>query len=234
MTGRVVNRDEWLKARKLFLEKEKELTRAYDALAAERRQLPMVLLHKNYKFQGPNNTTHTLADLFGDKDQLIIYHFMFSPDDDEACRGCCHAGESFPDTRHLASKNTSFVCISRAPVNKLERFKERTGWKWPWYSSGDSDFNHDFFATADESRGPGLINFRTKTEVEAKGSTWWNGDVPGYSVFLKLDGGIYHTYSAFARGGEQVLTTLMMLDMTPLGRQIDKFGPAEFLLKDEY
>ncbi|KAF4968948.1 hypothetical protein FSARC_3712 [Fusarium sarcochroum] len=234
MTRKIVSRDEWLSARKVFLEKEKEQTRARDALAAERRQLPMVKVEKDYNFQGPNNTTLSLADLFGNKDQLIVYHFMFNPEDDEGCRGCCHVGESIPDVRHLEHKNTSFVCVSRAPIEKLQKFRERGGWSWPWYSSGDSDFNYDFFATADESRGPGLLNFRNKAEIEAKGMAWWDGDVPGYSVFLKQDGDIYHTYSTFARGGEQVLTSLMMLDMTPLGRQVDKYGPAEFRLKNEY
>ncbi|KAF5023492.1 hypothetical protein F66182_4443 [Fusarium sp. NRRL 66182] len=234
MTRKIVDRDEWLTARKDFLKKEKEHTRAYDALAAERRQLPMVKVDKDYTFQGPNDIPASLADLFGSKDQLIVYHFMFKPEDDEGCRGCCHVGESLPDVRHLQHKNTSFACVSRAPIDKLERFKARGGWSWPWYSSGNTDFNYDFFATADESRGPGLINFRSKVEVEARGLTWWDGDVPGYSIFLKQDGGIYHTYSTFARGGEQVLATLMMLDMTPLGRQIDKYGPAEFQLKDEY
>ncbi|KAM6535266.1 hypothetical protein FALCPG4_004843 [Fusarium falciforme] len=235
MTRKIVNRQEWLTARKAFLEKEKEHTRAGDALAAERRNLPMIKVDKAYTFEGPNGTTTSLADLFGDNDQLIVYHFMFKPGDDEGCRGCSHVGESLPDPRHLNFKNTAFACVSRAPAEKLEEYKKRNGWTWPWYSSGDSDFNYDFFATIDEARGQDLLNFRTKDEVEAKGQTWWEGgDVPGYSVFLKEDGEIYHTYSTFARGGETVLTTLMMLDMTPLGRQIGQYGPAEFKLKNEY
>ncbi|KAF4466506.1 hypothetical protein FALBO_6623 [Fusarium albosuccineum] len=234
VSRKIVSRDEWLSARKAFLEKEKEHTRASDALAAERRNLPMVRVDKEYTFKGPGDTTHTLSDLFGDSDQLIVYHFMFKPEDNEGCRGCCHVGESLPDPRHLQHKSTSFACVSRASADKLDKFKKRAGWSWPWYSSGDSDFNYDFFATTDKSKGPDLLNFRTKDEVEAKGQKWWEGDVPGYSVFLKQDGEIYHTYSTFARGGETVLTTLMMLDMTPLGRNLDKYGPAEFKLKDEY
>ncbi|KAM5346888.1 hypothetical protein ACJ41O_009893 [Fusarium nematophilum] len=234
MTRKVVSRDEWLSARKAFLEKEKQFTRAGDALAAERRQLPMVKVDKDYTFQGPNGSSLSLKDLFGDKDQLIVYHFMFKPGDDEGCRGCCHAGESFPDPRHLQAKNTSFVCVSRAPIEKLEAFKKRADWGWPWYSTGDGDFSYDFFATVDESRGADLLNFRGKEDTEAQKKWWYEGDVPGYSVFLKQDGDIYHTYSTFARGGETVLGTLMLLDMTPLGRQSTQDGPAEFKLRDEY
>lgn len=194
----------------------------------------MVRVEKLYTFHGPGNTTVTLGDLFGDQDQLIVYHFMFKPGDDEGCRGCSHVGESLPDVNHLRLKNTNLVCVSRAPIEKLEAFKRKNGWTWPWYSSGGSDFNYDFHATNDETVGPVELNFRSKEEIEALGKSWYTGDVPGYSVFWKKDGEIYHTYSTFARGGEKFMPTLALLDMTPLGRQIGAAGPAEFKLNYEY
>jgi predicted dithiol-disulfide oxidoreductase (DUF899 family) len=213
---------------------EKELTIANDAVNEQRRQLPMVKLDKTYQFKGPGNTTVTLGDLFEGYDQLIVYHFMFKPGDDEGCRGCCHVGESLPDVNHLRLKNTNLVCVSRAPIEKLEAFKKKNGWKWPWYSSGGTDFNYDFHATIDDTVEPAMLNFRTKEEMEAAGKRWYTGDVPGYSVFLKKDGEIYHTYSTFARGGEKFMPTLALLDMTPMGRQIGPGGPAEFKLNYEY
>ncbi|KAK7428059.1 hypothetical protein QQZ08_005491 [Neonectria magnoliae] len=234
MLSKIVTRDEWLAAQKALLVKEKELTRANDALSAQRRHLPMVKVDKTYTFKGPSNTTVTLSDLFDGCDQLIIYHFMFKPGDDEGCRGCSHIGESLPDVRHLRLKNTNLVCVSRGDVDKLEAFRQKNGWAWPWYSSGESDFNYDFYATVDEAVCPMLLNFRSKEEMEAEGKSWYTGDVPGFSVFLKKDGDIFHTYSTFARGGEKTMPTLALLDMSPLGRQTGQYGPAEFKLKYEY
>ncbi|KAL6869488.1 hypothetical protein ACO1O0_000814 [Amphichorda felina] len=234
MATQVVSHQDWLTARKSLLEKEKELTRLNDAINAQRRALPMVRVDKEYTFKDSAGKTRTLSELFEGNDQLIVYHFMFDPDDDEGCRGCCHIGESLPDVRHLRLKNTNLACVSRAPADKLEAFKRRNGWTFPWYSSGDSDFNYDLHATLDEKVTPIELNFRTKDELEKAGKTWPQGDVPGYSVFFKKDGSVYHTYSTFQRGGEKFLPTLALLDMTPLGRQIGKGGPAEFKLKDEY
>ncbi|KAH6887493.1 hypothetical protein B0T10DRAFT_607438 [Thelonectria olida] len=234
MPGKIVNRDEWLAARKALLVKEKELTRANDALSAERRELPMVKVEKEYTFQGPGNKTYSLGNLFDGQEQLLVYHFMFTPGDDEGCRGCSHIGDNLPDVRHLRQKKTNLVCISRGEIDKLEAFKKRNEWTFPWYSSGDSDFNYDFHATLDEDVCPVELNFRSKEELEALGKSAYKGDVPGVSVFWKKDGDIYHTYSTFARGGEKLMPTLALLDMTPLGRQIGQYGPAEFKLKDEY
>ncbi|VUC35398.1 unnamed protein product [Clonostachys rosea] len=232
---RVVSRDEWLEARKALLEKEKEHTRANDALNAMRRELPMVEVDKNYTFQSLDGERVTLADLFEGHPQLIVYHFMFGPEEEEGCRGCSHVGESLPNVNHLRLKNTNLVCVSRGPIEKLAAFKQKNGWKWPWYSSGGTTFNYDFHASNNESVGPMEINFRSKEEVERLGKTWYEGDVPGYSVFFKDEqGNIYHSYSTWARGGEQVLPTIQLLDMTPLGRQIGMYGPAEFKLSHEY
>ncbi|OAQ59136.1 hypothetical protein VFPPC_14726 [Pochonia chlamydosporia 170] len=232
--NKVVNREEWLAARKALLEKEKELTRANDSLTAQRAALPMVKVDKSYTFKDENGSNVTLADLFQGKPQLIVYHFMFGPDEDAGCHGCSHIAEALPDVRHLRFKDTNLVCISRAPVEKLRAFKDANGWAWLWYSSQESDFNYDFHATIDESVCPVEMNFRTKEEMEAKGKRWWTGDVPGFSVFYRQGDEIFHTYSTWERGGDKIMPTLQLLDMTPLGRRLYKYGPAEFRLKYEY
>ncbi|KAF5128592.1 hypothetical protein E5D57_009533 [Metarhizium anisopliae] len=230
----VVSRDEWLAARKDLLEKEKELTRANDKLTEQRRALPMVKVDKQYTFRDENGATATLGDLFQGKPQLIVYHFMFGPDEEIGCHGCSHTADALPDVRHLRFKDTNLVCVSRAPPEKLQAFKAANGWTWPWYSSQGTDFNYDFHATIDESVCPVEMNFRTKQEMEARGKRWWTGDVPGFSVFYKRDGDVFHTYSTWERGGDKIMPTLQLLDMTPLGRRLDKYGPAEFRLKYEY
>lgn len=233
-TPQVVSRDEWLAARKALLVKEKELTRANDELSKQRRAMPVVKVDKKYTFKGAANKSATLDDLFAGKDQLIVYHFMFSPEGEQGCYGCSHIADALPDVRHLRLKNTNMVCISRAPVEKLEKFKKLNEWTFPWYSAEGSDFNYDFHATIDESVRPIELNFRNTDEMKKVGKSWYTGDVPGFSVFYKKDGEIYHTYSTFERGGDKVMPTLALLDMTPLGRQIGRDGPAEFKLKHEY
>ncbi|KAH6630961.1 hypothetical protein B0J18DRAFT_117065 [Chaetomium sp. MPI-SDFR-AT-0129] len=234
-TPKVVAREEWLAARKVLLEKEKDATRLQDVLAAQVRDLPMVLVDKEYQFEGPEGATLSLEDLFAGKDQLIVYHFMFGPDAERGCKGCAFVGEHIPDLRHLASRNTSFAAISRAPFPKLDAWKRKLGWTFPWYSSGNTSFNYDFHATLDAAVQPVEYNFATAAELEAKGLKWnVSGEQPGVSVFLRRDGKVYHTYSAYARGLERVLGTFMWLDMTPLGRQDLPGGPAAFKLRYEY
>ncbi|KAK2616761.1 hypothetical protein QQS21_000373 [Conoideocrella luteorostrata] len=234
INNKIVSHDEWLSARKALLEKEKELTRAKDEVTAQRAALPMVKIDKKYTFKDSSGSSLSLEDLFHGKDQLIIYHFMFGPDDKSGCHGCAHIGESLPDVRHLRLKNTNLVCVSRAPPAKLDQFKKHNGWTWPWVSSEGSDFNYDFHATVDESVCPVEMNFRTKEEMEAKGKKWWTGDVPGFSVFYRRGADVFHTYSTFERGAEGVMPTLHLLDLTPLGRRLDTQGPGEFRLKYEY
>ncbi|KAK0616850.1 hypothetical protein B0T14DRAFT_556246 [Immersiella caudata] len=232
---KIISPSEWLTARKALLQKEKELTRARDALASELRQLPMVKLDKEYKFFGPNGSVLTLDDLFDGKDQLIVYHFMFGPDAEMGCRGCAYVAEHIPDLRHLRSRNTNLVVISRAPFEKLEGWKNKIGWTFPWYSSHDSDFNYDFHVTMNQAVRPVEYNFASAAELEAKGLKWnLNGEQPGLSVFFRKDGVVYHSYSTYARGSETLLGTYMLLDMTPLGRQDGEKGPAEFKLRYEY
>jgi predicted dithiol-disulfide oxidoreductase (DUF899 family) len=144
-------------------------------------------------------------------------------------------GEHIPDLRHLRSRNTSMAVVSRAPFDKLDAWKNKIGWTFPWYSSEGSDFNYDFHATLDPAVHPVEYNFADAAELEAKGLKWnLAGEQPGLSVFFRQDGAVYHTYSSYSRGLEHLLGTYQLLDMTPLGRQDGPQGPAEFKLKYEY
>jgi len=224
MPGKVVSRDEWLEARRKFLVKEKEATKANDALTAELRELPMVKLDKDYTFEGPNGQVK-LADLFEGRKQLIIYHFMLGPDDKAGCSGCSFLADNFPTSdAHLNFRDTTLALVSRAPLANINKFKERMGWKYPWYSSNGTDFNYDFKVTLDGS--PPGYNF-----AEEAGAG--KGEMPGLSVFLKDDATIYHTYSTYARGLDRFLTTYRFLDVTSLGRQ-EPTGTEDWKLHDEY
>lgn len=219
MIPQIVSQDEWLAARKELLAKEKEATRARDALRAERQALPMVKIDKTYTFEGPNGPV-TLLELFEGRRQLIVHHFMFDPDWDTGCPSCSYATDDFGDLSHLHDKATSFVMVSRAPLVKLETWKARKGWTLPWVSSNSSDFNYDFYATVDEAVAPMMVNYRTKEELEQAGlKSDGKGEIPGYSVFLRNGDTIFHTYSTFARGVEPLVLGTQFLDLTPLGRQ---------------
>jgi predicted dithiol-disulfide oxidoreductase (DUF899 family) len=223
---RITSRDEWLSARKALLAKEKEQTRHRDALNAERRELPMVEIEKDYVFEGPAGPVH-LIDLFEDRPQLIIYHFMFDPEWEEGCSSCTAGTNEISDgfLEHLHTRDTTYALVSRAPLEKLERWKEKQGWDLPWYSSYGSDFNYDFDVTIDESVRPPEYNFRTKAEEEAMGSDFYDADqpfeMPGRSCFLQADGRVFHTYSQYARGLESTGGSYYFLDLTALGRQED-------------
>lgn len=225
---RVASRDEWLAARVELLEREKELTRARDRLMADRRRLPMVEIEKEYVFEGPEGRVK-LADLFHGRSQLIVGHFMFHPDWDEGCPSCsAGADEMSPGILdHLARRDTTFVYVSRAPLDKLERYKAQKGWTFPWYSSFGSDFNYDFDVTLDEGVKPIVYNFRTKEEYARRGEPWDDtrpGEAlerPGRSSFLRVDDRVFHTYSIYARGLETIGGSYYLLDETALGRQED-------------
>jgi predicted dithiol-disulfide oxidoreductase (DUF899 family) len=226
----VVTPEEWRTERLKLLEKEKAHTRAGDALAAELRELPMVEVTKDYTFTDIDGTKLSLEDLFDGKEQLIVYHMMFKPEDEDPCAGCTLAAEHFPDPRLLAFKNTAFVAISRAAPEKLVAIKKKAGWKFRWVSSGGSDFNYDYHVSFDEKKTPIEYNFMTKEQLAAKGRKFdgYTGDMPGTSVFKLEDGKVYHTYSSYSRGWDKFLTTLTMLDITPLGRQDGPPGPGDF------
>jgi predicted dithiol-disulfide oxidoreductase (DUF899 family) len=218
-TPQVVSRDEWLAARKALLVKEKELTRARDALTALRRELPMVSVDKEYVFEGPDGKAR-LLDLFDGRRQLIVYHFMFGPDWEEGCPSCSMMVDGIGDLTHLHARDTTLVAVSRAPLAMIEPFKARMGWTFPWFSSFGSDFNYDFHVTQDEAVAPVEYNYKSKAELERAGQTWAvAGELPGSSSFLREDDRIYHTYSQYARGGDHLISTYNWLDLTPLGRQ---------------
>jgi predicted dithiol-disulfide oxidoreductase (DUF899 family) len=221
----VASRDEWLAARKELLAREKELTRLRDQLTADRRRLPMVEVTKRYEFEGPDGKA-TLLDLFEGRRQLIVGHFMFDPEWDDGCPSCTAGADEMSEglLRHLRARDTSFAYVSRAPLAKIEAYKKRRGWTFPWYSSHGSDFNYDFQATLDESVGPLMYNFRTKREHEKAGTgldlaDGQSAEAPGRSSFLRDGDRIFHTYSVYARGLETMGGSYYLLDETALGRQ---------------
>jgi len=220
MTPKIVSPAEWLTARKELLLKEKAATRASDALAAERRELPMVKVTKPYTFEGPNGPV-TLLDLFDGRKQLVIYHFMLAPDREEGCSACSFVADHTPDIRHLHSRDTSYALVSRAPIDKIMAFKKRTGRdNIPWSSSFGQDFNYDFHVTIDESVRPIEYNYDDKETIVKKGDTYrLSGEQSGFSVFYAEGRDVYHTYSTYGRGAEGFLNTYYLLDITPLGRQ---------------
>jgi predicted dithiol-disulfide oxidoreductase (DUF899 family) len=218
----IVSQEEWLAERKKLLTHEKELTQQYDRVNAERRRLPMVKVEKSYVFEGPKGK-QSLEDLFEGCRQLIVYHFMFDPAWDKGCPGCTSWVDALGDLSLLEKKDTRLVVISRAPLAKLEAYKAEKGWSIDWLSSGDSDFNYDFHVTLDPKVAPQEYNYRNKAETEAAVGhpVKMQGESPGLSVFFRLDGDIFHTYSTYARGGESLTDTYRLLDTTPYGRQQD-------------
>jgi len=215
----VASREEWLEARKSLLAKEKEATRTRDELSAERRRLPMVRVDEEYVFDGPDGKTD-LAGMFEGRRQLVVYHFMFDPDWDEGCPACSFLCDNIGHLAHLHARDTTLAAVSRAPLAKLQAYRERMGWTFPWYSSAGSSFNYDFHVTLDESVAPVEYNFRTKAELEAAGQPWHTeGEQHGVSAFLREGDEVYHTYSTYGRGGDLLIGTYNYLDITALGRQ---------------
>lgn len=216
----VASRAEWLAARKELLSKEKEFTRRRDALSAERRKLPMVKIGERYVFDGPTGRK-SLSDLFGKHSQLIVYHFMFDPEWEEGCKSCSYLADNFAGAVvHLGARDTAFAVISRAPLAKIEAFKKRMGWKFPWLSSSGNSFNYDFHVTLDVAEGSDEYNYEKAAALVQARKLWVDkGELPGLSVFLREGDSIYHTYSTYQRGLDLLLNTYNFLDLTPLGRQ---------------
>ena len=220
---RIVSREEWRAERVALLQEEKAMTRARDALSTKRRELPMVRVDKTYELHGPGGTA-TLAGLFDGRHQLIVQHFMFDPEWDKGCPSCTGAADELSAglLRHLHARDTSFAAVSRAPLDKIERYKAERGWDFPWYSSFGSDFNYDFHVTLDATKAPVEFNYRGTDELREHGMGWameGSSEQPGYSTFLKVDDDIFHTYSVFARGTEWLGGAYAFLDLTALGRQ---------------
>jgi predicted dithiol-disulfide oxidoreductase (DUF899 family) len=215
----IVSRQQWLTARRKLLASEKELTRHYDRVGAERRRLPMTKIEKHYTFEGPDGTCDLRA-LFEGRRQLIIYHFMFDPAWEKGCSSCTWYIDALGDLSTLYQHDTTFALVSRAPRAKLEAYKKGRRWDIPWYSSFGSDFNYDFHVTNDPKVRPPEYNYRSKAENEAHESpNNLLGEEHGLSVFFALDGDVFHTYSAYARGTELYADARLLLDATPYGRQ---------------
>jgi|HubBroStandDraft_6_1064221.scaffolds.fasta_scaffold14299_1 predicted dithiol-disulfide oxidoreductase (DUF899 family)/uncharacterized damage-inducible protein DinB len=211
---------EWLAARKELLAKEKEFTRLRDELSRQRREMPWEKVDKQYVFDGPKGKV-TLADLFDGRSQLIVYHFMFGPGWKEGCPSCSFLADHFDGARvHLAQRDTAFAAVSRATLPEIETFKKRMGWRFPWVSSNESDFNFDYqvsFSKDDLADGKRPYNYGTSGASE---------EGPGASVFYKdAKGQIFHTYSTYARGLDILLTAYNFLDMTPKGRDEEGMLP---------
>jgi predicted dithiol-disulfide oxidoreductase (DUF899 family) len=230
---KIASRDEWLAARKELLAREKELTRHRDALNADRRRLPMVKVDKDYVFEGPGGKA-SLIDLFDGRRQLMVGHFMFNPSWEDGCSSCSAGADEVSDglLEHLHTRDTSFAYVSRAPLEKIERYKAKKGWTFPWYSSYGSDFNYDFHVTLDESVAPMEYNYRTAAEHEQAGTSYYlEGEQPieepGTSCFLRDSDTVFHTYSTFARGAEMMGGSYYWLDLTALGRQEDWEEPKD-------
>jgi predicted dithiol-disulfide oxidoreductase (DUF899 family) len=218
---KVVSPEEWLAARKELLAKEKQLTRQRDALAAERRNLPWEKVEKEYVFDTPRGKK-TLAELFEGRSQLIIYHFMFGPDWKEGCPSCSIVGDHIDGSApHLANRDVTLMAVSRAPVEKIEEFKKRMGWRFKWASSFGNDFNRDYHVwfTKDEvAKQQMYYNYTTQFFPSEEG--------PGVSVFYKNEKGeMFHTYSTYGRGGEAIMGVYSYLDMTPRGRHEEGLVP---------
>ena len=180
----------------------------------------MVRMDKPYTFEGPDGTA-SLLDLFEGRLQLVMHHFMFGPEWDQGCPSCSSAADGIGRLRQLHVRNTTLVAVSRAPYEKLAGFRERMGWTFPWYSSYGSDFNYDFHVTLDEAIAPVEYNYRDKAELEQAGFPAMAGELHGTSVFLRDGDRVFHTYSTYGRGTEQVGGAHYYLDMTALGRQED-------------
>jgi len=222
---KIVSSQQWRAARVALLAEEKALTHARDAVSTKRRELPMVKIDKEYVFEGPDGKAN-LPDLFDGRRQLIVGHFMFDPSWDDGCPSCSAGADEMSNglLEHLHTRETTFVYVSRAPLEKIESYKKRKGWTFPWYSSYGSDFNYDFHVTLDESVLPAEYNFRTPAEHEQAG-TPIDGpqpmELPGRSAFLREGDDVFHTYSVYARGLETIGGSYYLLDETALGRQED-------------
>ena len=214
---KVVSQDEWLAARKAHLRNEKALTRMRDLVAAERRSLPWVRLEKKYVFDTTAGKKE-LADLFGGNSQLIIHHFMWRHDLDQGCVSCSlEADHAEGALVHLQNHDVSYVRVSRAPLDKLLAYKQRLGWKADWVSSWNSDFNYDFHVsfTEEQMKRGGKLYYNYESIDSEQGFN----ELPGLSVFCKdAQGEVFHTYSSYARGNEEVIGAFIYLDMTPKGR----------------
>ncbi|MDH3499553.1 MAG: DUF899 domain-containing protein [Acidimicrobiia bacterium] len=211
-TPTIASVDDWRTARLELLAKEKELNRLRDQLAAERRALPWVPVEKNYQFETESGT-RTLAELFGENSQLLVYHFMMGPDWEDGCPSCSFWADTYDGNAvHLAARDVTFLCASRAPLANILAYKKRMGWNFEWVSSEPSEFNFDFGVSFNaEQRAAGA-------EYNYRGGEDWGEEAPGLSAFALHDGAVYHTYSTYSRGLDPLNGAYQLLDLAPKGR----------------
>ena len=250
-THRIGTREEWLRARLELLAAEKELTRRSDELARQRQQLPWVRIEKDYRFETDEGSA-SLADLFRDRSQLLVYHFMFGPEYTAGCPACSAIADGFNGfVVHLDNHDVAMTAVSRAPIAAIQAYKRRMGWTFPWASSLDNDFNFDFnVSITEEQQRDGVVEYNYRpmdvtsvleagTESGAARMAAMTGtdvasytrEAPGMSAFALEDGVVYHTYSAYARGLDALWGMYQWLDRAPKGR--NETGPW-FRWRDEY
>ncbi|PZM17198.1 DUF899 domain-containing protein [Rhizobium tubonense] len=229
--NQIVSRDAWLEASRKLLAKEKEMTRMRDRLNAERAAMPWVKVEENYVFDTANGRK-TLSELFDGRSQLIVYHFMLGPNWEAGCPGCSfladHLDGALP---HLTNHDVTLVAVARAPLAKIDAYKKRMGWHFPWVSSAGSTFNFDYnvsFTEEDLAKDKVIYNF---TAIDAANG---NDELPGLSAFYRDEAGnVFHTYSSYGRGPEDLIGTLMILDRAPKGR--NEGSTMDFVRRhDEY
>jgi len=230
MTHPVVSHEEWLAARRALLEKEKAFTRQGDEMSRMVRELPWEAVTKEYVFDGANGRA-TLSDLFAGRSQLVVYHFMFHPDDKAGCPHCSLRADGFNGIGvHLNQRDVTMVVVSRAPYEKLAAYRQRMGWTFTWVSSGGSEFNYDYqvsFTPEEMAARQALYNF-TVRDPKAR-------EREGHSVFYKDESGaVFHTYSCYDRGNDKLNVHYHYLDLVPKGRDEDGRGPFWVKRKDEY
>jgi predicted dithiol-disulfide oxidoreductase (DUF899 family) len=231
----VGTRAEWLAARTELLEREKELTRRSDELALQRQALPWVRVEKDYSFE-TGQGTKTLAELFDGRSQVLVYHFMFGPTvegwPEAGCPGCSYTADSLDGAvAHLPHHDVTFVAVSRAPVERLNAYKQRMGWSFPWVSYGESDFNLDFAVFTEEERRTGAgFNFGTPKHADID---LRREELHGLSAFALQNGVVHHTYSTYDRGTDVLNATWQLLDRAPNGRD-DESHPDWPRRHDEY
>jgi predicted dithiol-disulfide oxidoreductase (DUF899 family) len=229
MQHAIVSQDQWLAARKALLAKEKEFSKARDQLSEARRALPWVKVEKGYAFDGPAGK-ETLADLFGGKSQLLVYHFMLGPGWVQGCPSCSFLADHFDGAAiHLAQRDVAFVAVSRAPLAEIEAYKKRMGWKFKWVSSSGSDFNYDFHVSFTPQE-------KATAEYNYVKSGFPSEEAPGLSAFIRQDGAVYHTYSTYGRGLDMFIGAYHFLDHAPKGRDEDTLPWSMAWVKrhDEY
>ena len=228
----IVSRDEWLEARKILLQEEKDFSRLRDQLSRKRRQLPWLRVDTDYIFDDLNGKL-SLGDLFEDKSQLIIYHFMYGPDWEEGCPSCSFWADNFNGIDiHLRHRDANMVVVSRASLAQLQAYRKRMGWDFKWVSSLGNNFNYDYhvsFTDAEMEKGEMFYNFK-KGNFPAD-------EAPGISVFYRSpEGEVFHTYSCYARGLDMLNGAYHYLDLLPKGRDEDDldFTMAWLRRRDEY